>query len=359
MRETRPDTPPCHHRAGGHPTGRVARAAGPALAVLLGVAGLSAAPSSARAEMKPGGDPDGILSVIIENDLFANGDRHYTNGIQFSYTPPETSVPDWVNGVADAVPLFNQGTKRRITYSLGQKMFTPREIEPRIPDPRDRPYAGYLYANAGLSSETATTLDRINLTVGVVGPASLADETQKFVHRLTDARTPRGWGSQLHNELGMVLSYNRAWRGLYVASPFGLAFDATPDLGVSVGNVYTFGSAGLTLRIGADLPQDYGPPRIAPPFQGTSYFEPDSRFGWYLFASAQGRAVARDIFLDGNTFRDSPSVDKKPLVGDLQLGFAVTVSDVRIAYTHIFRTKEFDGQDKADIYGSLSVSARF
>jgi lipid A 3-O-deacylase len=25
-------------------------------------------------------------------------------------------------------------------------------------------------------------------------------------------------------------------------------------------------------------------------------------FAWYLFASAEGRAVTRDIFLDGNTF---------------------------------------------------------
>ncbi|MBP2231075.1 hypothetical protein J2847_004386 [Azospirillum agricola] len=329
----------------------------PATAFLL--AGLLNLPGNPALAQKTERDPDGIFSVIVENDLFANDDRHYTNGIQFSYTPAQPGLPGWVDGLADALPLFNQGTKRRITYALGQKMFTPREIEPPVPDPGDRPYAGFLYVNAGLASETETTLDRLNLTLGVVGPASLADETQKFVHRLTDSRKPRGWGHQLRNEPGVVLSYNRAWRGVYAASPFGLAFDATPDLGVSLGNVYTLASAGLTLRIGADLPQDYGPPRIAPPFQGTSYFEPDRSFGWYLFASVQGRAVARDIFLDGNTFRSSPSVDKKPLVGDLQLGFAVTVSDVRVAYTHIFRTKEFDGQDKADTYGSLSVSARF
>jgi lipid A 3-O-deacylase len=69
--------------------------------------------------------------------------------------------------------------------------------------------------------------------------------------------------------------------------------------------------------------------------------------------------VARNIFLDGNSFRDGLSVDKKPLVGDVQLGIAGTVGDARIAYTHVFLTKEFRGQQQGDSFGSLSVSFRF
>jgi len=37
----------------------------------------------------------------------------------------------------------------------------------------------------------------------------------------------------------------------------------------------------------------------------------------YLFAFVDGRAVGRDIFLDGNTFTDSHSVTRKTFVGDL------------------------------------------
>jgi hypothetical protein len=304
-------------------------------------------------------DREGTFSVVIENDLFTNADRHYTNGIQLSYATPEGVTPDWLSSATDAIGLSEPGSQRRMTWSAGQKMFTPKDVSTPTPNPTDRPYAGFLYVNMGYASETRTTLDRLNLTLGVVGPASLADQTQKFVHRLTGSRTPRGWGTQLHDEPGVIVSYNRAWRELYAATPFGLAFDATPDAGISVGNVYTFASAGLTLRIGADLPQDYGPPRIAPPFQGTGHFTPTGRFGWYLFAGVQGRAVARDIFLDGNTTRDSPSVDKYPFVADIQAGLAITVNDIRIAYTHVTRTKEFHGQDGTDSYGSLSISTRF
>ncbi len=84
-----------------------------------------------------------------------------------------------------------------------------------------------------------------------------------------------------------------------------------------------------------------------------------SDFGWYLFAGVEGRAIAHNIFLDGNTFRDSRSVDKKPLVGDLQFGLVLDWSDIRFSYTHILRTREFRTQEKFDGFGALSVSIKF
>src|SRR3546814_17784538 len=101
-----------------------------------------------------------------------------------------------------------------------------------------------------------------------------------------------------------------------------LGVDVTPHLGAALGNVYTYGAGGLTLRFGEDLPDDYGPPRIRPALPGSDYFRPTDDFGWYFFAGAEGRIVARNIFLDGNTFKDSHSVDKRPLVADLQAGLA-------------------------------------
>ncbi len=62
------------------------------------------------------------------------------------------------------------------------------------------------------------------------------------------------------------------------------------------------------LRFGRNLEADYGPNRIRPSLSGTSYFNADyleDPFGFYVYVGAQGRAVAQNIFLDGNTFRDS------------------------------------------------------
>src|SRR3546814_1878791 len=55
-------------------------------------------------------------------------------------------------------------------------------------------------------------------------------------------RSPKGWDTQLKTEPGIVLSYERKWRGLLPAlsdDPTGLAIDATPHVGVALGNIYT------------------------------------------------------------------------------------------------------------------------
>ena len=82
-------------------------------------------------------------------------------------------------------------------------------------------------------------------------------------------------------------------------------------------------TGGLTLRLGEDLQRDFGPPRVRPALAGSGMFRPTGQFSWYVFGGAEGRVVARDIFLDGNTFRDSLSVDKKRFVADFQVGLVV------------------------------------
>src|SRR5262249_44883781 len=159
---------------------------------------------------------------------------------------------------------------------------------------------------------------------GVVGPASGARELQKFFHRATSSRDPQGWDHQLRNELGVNVNYQHTWRAANLASGNGLAVDFSPQLGGALGNVETYANAGFKLRFGRHLPNDYGPPRIDPGLPGSGYFVPSSDFRWYLFAGAEGRLVARNIFLDGNTFHDSPSVDKKNWVGDFQAGLAMS-----------------------------------
>src|SRR3546814_2481293 len=80
-----------------------------------------------------------------------------------------------------------------------------------------------------------------------------AKDTQKFVHELIGSDDPKGWDTQLKTEPGIVLSYERKWRGLLPAlsdDPTGLAIDATPHVGVALGNIYPHANTGLTIRIG-------------------------------------------------------------------------------------------------------------
>ena len=299
-------------------------------------------------------DQGGNWSLVVENDLFQDADRFYTNGIRIGHALPERLTPGWLESIAAGTGLFPDSSEYRSVFTLGQNMYTPRDITVPIPDPEDRPYAGWLYATAGIAGVKDDRLNSLELSVGVVGPASGAGEVQDWFHGLIGADDPQGWDFQLENELALMATYQRQWNARNRdLGPFEIGF--SPHAGFAVGNVFTYANGGATLRFGQDMEQDFGPPRIQPSVPGAGLVGTDG-WGWYVFASAEGRAVAQNIFLDGNTFVDSPSVDKHPFVADVQLGFVLGTGAVKLGYTHVFRTEEFEGQDDNAGFGAFSLT---
>ena len=322
---------------------------------------LTALPNAALSAENPAGElkRGSTLSFIYENDVFNNSDVHYTNGVRISWIPASSQTPNWAMKIARAIPLFPRNGEVLHGYSIGQSMFTSNDISQKNPSQDARPYAGWLYGNISLGVETGLQLDRLVLTIGIVGPASLAEDTQKLIHKLIGVQQPEGWDHQLHNEPGLMVSWQRSWRALATRPLVGRQLDLTPHIGMTLGNVLTYVNGGLTLRYGGNLPVDYGPPRIPPGLTGTSSFMPTSRIGGYLFVGVEGRALARNIFLDGNSFRSSRSVDKKPFVGDLQFGGVLVWNKVQLSYTHVLRTREFESQENRDNFGSVALAVQF
>lgn len=310
----------------------------------------------------------GVFTIQYENDVLAGTDRHYTNGIRLTYVSLKLrdQIP-WARDVLQWLYPFDPGADARVGISLGQSMFTPGDITVAEPIPDDRPYAGWLYAGFFLNVEGSRSLvgadfdvlDTLELDLGVVGPASLAEQTQKFVHEIIGSPDPKGWDNQLKNEPGVLLILERKLRTSSLRlGPFEM--DAVPSAGVSLGNVETSANIGSIVRFGQGLEVDYGPPMIRPKLSGRTFFDRAPRpFDWYFFAGATGRFVARDIFLDGNTFRDSPSVDKKNVVGTFSAGAAAVYHGVRLTFSYVFNTREFDGQVSPDRFGAVSLSFRF
>lgn len=302
-------------------------------------------------------------TLVIENDLFAGTDRHYTNGVHLSWIPAAENSPI-TSGELASWPIFNllpEG-ERRIGFGIGQSMFVPNDISIREAQPNERPWAGYLYGGVTLLSKTTSTLDILKVDIGVVGPASLAKQSQKLWHEMIDTTKPAGWDNQLKNEPTIALMYERKWRHeLWCATEScdGLGLDVTPLVGVALGNVFTYASSGLALRFGDDLRSDFGPPRIRPSLPGSGLFDLDDRFGWQAFVSAEGRAVARNIFLDGNTFTDSASVDKLPFVADFQIGLSFMINSARVTIAQVYRTREYRTQNEPDRFGVISLTFKY
>ncbi len=316
----------------------------------------------------------GFFTLQAENDLFAraiNTDRHYTNGLQASWlSAPRDDLPQWLRTLS-APPLFGfftddtqvTKTSHRIGVSLAHAIFTPDDTDRTTPILDDRPYAAWLHTTFTLQSVRENAAgsawqDQWKLDLGVVGPWALGRQVQNGWHHVIGVEEANGWRHQLKNELGLNLSFERAWRSATLATPAMLGFetDIIPYSIVALGNVATYAGAGGLFRIGPALPDDFGPTRIYPGVGGSEWFHSSTTFGWYLFAGVEARGVARDIFLDGNTYRDSQSIDKKPVVADGRLGAVAVLGATRLSFTHVFRTREFDGQPHPDQFGSLSLS---
>jgi lipid A 3-O-deacylase len=331
------------------------------LVALLAHTGLARADDAPLPEPAPVRNPHGVYTGITENDLYAihNRDRHYTNGLQLGWMSSDNDMPRWADSLASHLPLLADDAPRRIGWSLAQAMFTPEDKGTTQPILNDRPYAAWLYGALKLQTETPDRLDTLEMDLGVVGPAALGEQVQNHWHAVIGVNRAAGWDNQIKNEPGLVLKAERSWRKTLTDPSDAIGVDVIPHAVGALGNIFTYGGAGATLRFGQSLESDFGPPRMDPAVPGSNFFYAPEVFGWNLFAGFEGRAVARNIFLDGNTFADSQSVRKRPLVGDLQGGFEFLFAHARLTYTQVVRTKEFYGQHHPDYLGSLSLSVTF
>lgn len=304
---------------------------------------------------------DGLLTLKVENDVFsAGGDGHYTNGVEgiWAFEPAEGH---WSRGFAEMLPGWSASSLVGVAYRFGQQMYTPEDIEIERLIKDDRPYAGLLFGGVSLLNESQyddwRLAESLQVDVGIVGPASGAEVIQRNFHELIAAEKPEGWDNQLDNEPIVNVAYERNW--LVQQDLAGLEVEYGPSAGVALGNLYTYASSGLTLRFGEGLDRSFGNPSVAPAHGGRAFFQRDQGFSWYTFAAVEGRYMAHNLLLDGNTFEDSHSVDRREWVGDAQLGAALTWERWQVAYTYLWRSKEFEEQDSFDQFGSVVLSTWF
>jgi len=312
------------------------------------------------------------VQIFFENDLFGDTDKYYTNAVQITWLSKDLKrykddvrLPDWSIPVIHAIPFSGDNrSAHNVGVLLGQQIYTPSDIQTTALLKSERPYAGFLYGGLALHSKTDAVLDTLEIVLGVVGPDARAEFAQNTVHEARDIPTAKGWDNQLHDEPGVRFSWQRKWRMHSLTLWDVLDYDFISHTGLSLGNVKTAGNAGGEIRFGYNIPMDFGSDVIragagvSAPING-GLKKGKSPWGMHLFASSQVEGVIRDIFLDGNTWEDSHSVDKKPFVADLSLGMAFNIDMFKLTYRHLFRTKQFDNQKQGHMIGSLTLTLSY
>ncbi|MEM8798527.1 MAG: lipid A deacylase LpxR family protein [Pseudomonadota bacterium] len=311
-------------------------------------------------------EPYRFFAVQAENDLYvADGDRHYTNGVRIAYGFRENARPRALRWLRHLLPMKMPETLA-FEVAIGQNLYTPEIFFIPDPIPDDRPFAAWVFADAVATARKPGREESLVLTVGWIGEPALGDESQSFFHSIFGAPEPLGWDNQLRAEPTLQFRYQRShFLPLIRDRDHRVRADIVPRVGGSLGNVFIDIGAGLTFRLGSNLVNRDTPLAIPPGLNGqTSRFEVRSgKVDWLIFAGGTARAVFHNLFLDGNSFRDSLSVDRRTFVWDTTAGamliFGFRKTPIAISFTHALRAREFNEQIGRNRIGSLQVSIGF
>ena len=319
------------------------------------------------------------VAVWSENEAWVYGPEgisNYSNGLQVSLSPTTPHEPcatdcsgqlfrrfvDFVN-ILEA-KSNSPNNEIWLRYGLAQQFFTPDDITIPTIQPDDRPYAGWLSTSLDIVNETVIANDSgntngndmryrnsVGLRVGIVGPSSLGEDLQKLWHKVCDCKDPQGWDLQLGDELGFTYSLGHDRQLIRNDISDRWSYDVIGSAQAAIGNIYSGAELGGTVRLGYNLGAKWGSRTMADIGYDDSGF--DSNSGFFLFAGLTGRYVARDIFVDGNTWRDSHSVDRTPFVSDQMFGMGIHWKQLELRLTMTRRTNQYRSQAGPVRFGSV------
>jgi hypothetical protein len=316
--------------------------------------------------------------LTYENDDFFGTDRYYTNGIQLTGRhladtrgPRMRSLTDRLCRVFDCAGdqlLFTQN-------SFGQLMYTPNDITTTRYQSWDRPYAGLLYVQRDylFLSPSGEVLTTLSAQAGLTGSLSLAEPTQKLVHRLVDRPEPRGWDHQVGNSLAFVLAVEKRAALPGLSGDLGrVRVQTNAYWRAGLGTLMSYAAGGVTLAIGKDLPP------VSPMPPGISHRLTGNKLGtsclwdWVqctAFVGLEGRYMAYNLFLQGRPGRDDPGVHPRRWVADAMAGLRLDFPRTRgvdhgpwfLQFKATRRTPEFCSPCKVyrHSFGALTLGTEF
>jgi len=309
-------------------------------------------------------DPGGAVTLSVENDVLNGSDDAYTNGLGATWVSGDLDAYDdqafvrrWGRFWSFLPFVGDAGYKTYASWSLGQEMHTPSDITIKDPPLTEQPYAGILYVDSVLYARSDTWSHAWELKLGTSGQASGAASTQRHFHQIIGADEPMGWRTQIPEEPIVNLGYTAAH--LWKHGDLGDAqWRVIPVGSVSLGTYFTGASAGMYGEFGWNLVNALGGTSLREGLNAASTVGVGPVQGWSVsfFGGVGAHAVAHYMPLDGTLFRDSRSVDTKPLIGNATIGASLRHGRFAASLSDNFSTKAYDGQDTGTGFANLSLS---
>lgn len=310
--------------------------------------------------------PDrGAWTVTWENDIASGSDNNYTNGIGLSWVSKAIDSYDerslirrWGEFWSFLPYVGNSGYRTYAAWSVAHEMHTPDDIKVPNPPRDDQPYAGVFYVDSVLYARGPRATHAWQLRLGVVGPASQAENVQKSIHKIFGSDKPMGWDTQLPDEPIINVGYT----GAYLLAEGDLGKSASwrivPVANAGLGNYFTGAGLGLYGEVGWNLVEVLGGTALRQGFNvaSTAGVGPVDRWSVSLSGGIAGYGVAHYLPLDGTVFKDSRSVGAKPFIGMATFGLSVRRGGFVGFLGRTRFTKTFDTERERVEFGTLSLS---
>ena len=180
--------------------------------------------------------PTHLFGVYWDDDyLNVQGkgtDNSYTCGARFEYyyIKPHPSRLF----IDKLMPKAGDHARDIYGWALMQVMYTPNEIGKAEFQPNDYPWSGALFATHSLYSYNTehSYAFKSEITLGMMGPASLAGPTQRMVHSMIHYTVPEGWPNQYGNSPLLNASFAVEKKELGSNSLFEMIGGARADAGI-------------------------------------------------------------------------------------------------------------------------------
>lgn len=273
------------------------------------------------------------FTINFDNDIFANRDWYYTNGVRFDFIHPSLG---W-SGMSKLMVPYRGKCSNDYGLSLVHRMYTPKDPHIESPQDGDRPFSSYLYLGYFKVSNALTNRYRqlSALNLGVIGSAAMAKPIMELIHF---AEMP-GWNYQVTNDL--ILDYH-----------FRLEKDFIHGKYIELGGLLDANAGTLYDKIGV------GPYLIAGIYD-PGYIEWIAEDTWaqtnptitdiqaFIYYRFKTSLVGYDATLQGGVFTDNGftlSADQlKRITFENRLGLSVSYRCMALHAEYYWLSPEYDG----------------
>lgn len=261
------------------------------------------------------------MILKVENDLFAQRDFDYTHGTKITYQIEKENI---IN-----------------SFSIFQFIYTPEKINVAELQEDNRPWAGWGGFEFVKTYIKEKRYNNIGFNIGMVGPSSFSENSQKIVHKIVGATTPLGWDNQIEDtfalnfiyEMGFILYHNKN-------------FSLSSSTGTLIGTTHIIFDANISTKLGYNVPLDYTKQTIEPFFLKNSYF---------LLGKITSRRVLYNATIDRASYASS-----EPLVFEGALGVGIIINNWEISYSYVWRTSEYkDDLNFVQPFGNVMIKYDF